>query len=58
MRERREVKSTVRPIVVTAKGVVISGHARVLAAREAGIAEVPAVVLRHPDVRFQQEVSR
>ena len=46
------------PVVVTAKGVVVNGHARVVAAQQSGIAEVPAVVLKHPDIRLVQEVAR
>lgn len=41
----------VSPIVVTAKGVVVDGHARLAVARELGVAEMPAVVVRHPDLR-------
>jgi hypothetical protein len=39
------------PITVTAKGVVVNGHARVLAARSLGLDEVQAVVIKHPDYR-------
>jgi len=39
------------PIVVTARGVVLDGHVRLEAAREIGIDEVRAVVVKHPDLR-------
>jgi DNA modification methylase len=35
------------PILVDAGGVIIAGHARVLAARKLGMAEVPVIVLDH-----------
>ena len=47
-----------RPVVATARGVVVDGHARVLAAQQAGIGDVPTVVVKHPDVRFLEEVAR
>ena len=37
--------------MVTATGVVIDGHARLAVAREIGIDEVRAVVVKHPDLR-------
>jgi ParB-like chromosome segregation protein Spo0J len=45
------ISMPVSPIVVTAKGVVVDGHARLAVARELGVAEMPAVVVRHPDLR-------
>jgi len=42
------------PIVVTGRGVVLDGHARLAAARECGLDELPAIVVRHPDIRTQQ----
>jgi hypothetical protein len=35
------------PVLVGGDGVIIAGHARVLAARKLGIAEVPVIVLGH-----------
>ena len=35
------------PILVGADGVIIAGHARVLAARKLGLSEVPVIVLDH-----------
>jgi hypothetical protein len=35
------------PVLVNAEGVIIAGHARVLAARKLGLAEVPVIVLGH-----------
>ena len=35
------------PILVGADGVIIAGHARLLAARKLGMAEVPVIVLDH-----------
>lgn len=35
------------PVLVGADGVIIAGHARVLAARKLGMAEVPVIVLDH-----------
>ena len=35
------------PILVGGDGVIIAGHARLLAARKLGIAEVPVIVLDH-----------
>ncbi len=35
------------PVLVGADGVIIAGHARVLAARKLGLAEVPVIVLGH-----------
>jgi ParB-like chromosome segregation protein Spo0J len=35
------------PVLVGADGVIIAGHARVLAARKLGMAEVPVIVLGH-----------
>jgi len=37
----------VNPVLVGADGVIIAGHARVLAARKLGLNEVPVVVLDH-----------
>jgi DNA modification methylase len=37
----------VNPILVGADGVIIAGHARLLAARKLGMAEVPVIVLDH-----------
>ena len=42
------------PIVVTARGVVVNGHARLAAARECGVDELPDIVVRHPDIRTRQ----
>jgi len=39
------------PIVVTARGVVVNGHARLAVAHAAGIDMLPAVVVKHPDLR-------
>lgn len=41
----------VSPIVVTARGVVLNGHARLAVARQLGIDELPAIVVCHPDIR-------
>src|SRR5271157_1139099 len=41
-----EVRWT-NPVLVGADGVIIAGHARVLAARKLGLAEVPVIVLGH-----------
>jgi ParB-like chromosome segregation protein Spo0J len=46
------------PIVVTATGVVVNGHARLAVAREIGIDEVPAIVVRHPDIRSMRMEAR
>ena len=35
------------PILVGADGVIIAGHARLLAARKLGMTEVPVIVLDH-----------
>jgi DNA modification methylase len=35
------------PVLVDADGTIIAGHARVLAARQLGLAEVPTIVLGH-----------
>ena len=35
------------PILVGSDGVIIAGHARLLAARKLGLSEVPVVVLNH-----------
>ena len=35
------------PVLVDAEGVIIAGHARVLAARKLGMDEVPVIVLAH-----------
>ena len=37
----------VNPILVGADGVIIAGHARLLAARKLGMTEVPVIVLDH-----------
>jgi ParB-like chromosome segregation protein Spo0J len=38
----------VNPVLVDAEGVLIAGHGRVMAARQLGIASVPAIRLGHP----------
>jgi ParB-like chromosome segregation protein Spo0J len=43
------------PIAVTARGVVLSGRARLAAARECGMDELPAIVVKHPDIRTGQQ---
>ena len=35
------------PILVGADGIVVAGHARLLAARKLGMTEVPVIVLDH-----------
>jgi len=52
------ISMPVSPIVVTAKGVVVNGHARLAVAREIGIDEVPAIVVRHPDIRSMRMEAR
>jgi ParB-like chromosome segregation protein Spo0J len=42
------------PIVVTAKGVVVNGHARLAVAQQLGVDELPAIVVKHPDIRTGQ----
>jgi len=42
------------PIVVTARGVVVSGHARLAVAQQLGIDELPAMVVKHPDIRSME----
>jgi hypothetical protein len=42
------------PIVVTTRGLVLDGYARLAAARECGVDEVPAIVVKHPDIRGRQ----
>jgi DNA modification methylase len=37
----------VNPVLVGADGVIIAGHARVMAARKLGLSEVPVIVLDH-----------
>jgi ParB-like chromosome segregation protein Spo0J len=37
----------VNPVLVGADGVIIAGHARVMAARKLGLGEVPVIVLDH-----------
>jgi ParB-like chromosome segregation protein Spo0J len=37
----------VNPVLVGADGVIIAGHARVMAARKLGLTEVPVIVLDH-----------
>jgi DNA modification methylase len=39
--------SFVNPVLVGADGVIIAGHARVMAARKLGLGEVPVIVLDH-----------
>ena len=39
------------PIVVTARGMVVNGHARLAVARQLRVAEMPAIVVAHPDIR-------
>lgn len=46
------------PLVVTTTGVVVNGHARLEAARQLGIDELPAIVVRHPDIRQLQSKNR
>ena len=40
--------------VVTAKGVVVNGHARLAVAQQLGVDELPAIVVKHPDIRTGQ----
>jgi len=42
------------PIVVTARGVVVNGHTRLAVAQQLGVGEVPAIVVKHPDIRSMQ----
>ena len=42
------------PIVITATGVVVNGHARLAVAQQLGIDEVPAIVVKHPDIRSME----
>jgi ParB-like chromosome segregation protein Spo0J len=42
------------PIVVTARGLVVNGHARLAVAQQLGEDEVPAIVVKHPDIRTRQ----
>ncbi|MGC8884855.1 MAG: ParB/Srx family N-terminal domain-containing protein, partial [Bryobacteraceae bacterium] len=39
----------VNPVLVGADGVIIAGHARVMAARKLGMTDVPVIVLDHLD---------
>jgi ParB-like chromosome segregation protein Spo0J len=43
------------PIVVTARGMVLNGHARLAVAQQCGADEVPAIVVKHPDIRTGQQ---
>lgn len=45
------------PVVVTAAGVVVNGHARLAAAQHLEIDEVPVAVVKHPDLRRLQSES-
>ena len=47
-------KLDMRPIVVTAGGVVVDGQVRLAAAQQLGMDEVPAIVVKHPDLRSLQ----
>ena len=49
---RRDLTTT--PLVVTTMGAVVNGHARLVVAQQHGIDEVPAIVVRHPDIRSSQ----
>ena len=42
------------PLVVTARGVVVNGHSRLAVAQQLGIDELPAIVVRHPDIRSME----
>ena len=42
------------PIVVTARGMVVNGHARLAVAQQLGIDELPAIVVKHPDIRSME----
>jgi ParB-like chromosome segregation protein Spo0J len=42
------------PIVVTGRGVVVNGHARLAVAQQMGVDELPAIVVKHPDIRTRQ----
>jgi ParB-like chromosome segregation protein Spo0J len=42
------------PVVVTARGVVVNGHSRLAVAQQLGIDELPAIVVRHPDIRSME----
>ena len=42
------------PIVITATGMVVNGHARLAVAQQLGIDEVPAIVVKHPDIRSME----
>ena len=41
-------------IVITAKGVVVNGHSRLAVAQQLGIDELPAIVVKHPDIRSME----
>jgi ParB-like chromosome segregation protein Spo0J len=56
---KAEIRTTRRdllasPVVVTARGVVVNGHSRLAVAQQLGIDEVPAIVVKHPDIRSGQ----
>jgi ParB-like chromosome segregation protein Spo0J len=38
--------------------VVVNGHARLAVAQQLGIDELPAIVVRHPDIRQLQSKNR
>ena len=42
------------PVVVTARGVVVNGHSRLAVAQQLCIDELPAIVVRHPDIRSME----
>lgn len=45
-----------RPIIVTSgDAVVVDGHARLRAAQQLGMDEVPVIVVNRPDLRSQRE---
>jgi len=48
---RQRLDLVASPIVVTARCVVVNGYARLAAARQLGFDEMPAVLVRHPDMR-------
>jgi ParB-like chromosome segregation protein Spo0J len=40
--------------IVTSKGMVVNGHARLAVERECGVDELPAIVVTHPDIPTRQ----
>jgi ParB family transcriptional regulator, chromosome partitioning protein len=48
-------QGVLQPLLVTPGGVVVAGHRRLAAARQAGLTEVP-VMVRDPDRAQQQEI--